>query len=146
MKTFYTIILASLLTVATNTTTAQSNFNNETITAETFIRMSNGAGGPFAISPIKIENAINGFAVKWQTVNESNIAAFELETSEDKKAFTSVKKLDAGNAKQPASIYEVNFSMNCIHAEKTYFRVKTSFANGTVTYSDIAMVKVKKAK
>ena len=85
MKTILHTIIAISFTLTVTNAKAQSGYNDEPITAETLLQMQDGGNGLFAISPIKIESIVNGFNIQWRTINENNIASFELEAGEDKK-------------------------------------------------------------
>lgn len=140
MRTFHTLLIAASFILTVTNVKAQSPFSNEPVTAETIISMIDGQSTDFAISPIKIQQTTEGFAVKWATINERNIASFELEGSGDKKNFTSIKKLEPG-----APFYAVDLNTTFIQSEKTYFRVKINLTNGVTGYTDLAVVKMKKA-
>lgn len=143
MKTLTNLLLAiSFIAIASNAK-AQSAFSNEPITAESIVSMMDGQSDMFAISPIMIQQKMEGLAVKWQTVNEKGIASFELEVSGDKKNFTACKKMEAGVG---GALYQVDLSSSLLQSEKTYFRVKITMKNGTIGYTDLAAVKVKEVK
>lgn len=143
MKTLNHLILAiSFIAIAANAK-AQTAFSNEPVTAESLISMMDGQSNAFAISPIMIQQGMEGLAVKWQTMNEKGIASFELEVSSDKKNFTACKKMEAGVG---GALYQVDLSKTLMQAEKTYFRVKINMNNGVVGYTDLVAVKIKKIK
>jgi len=146
MKTIFNIITAISFTLTVSTANAQAAYNDEPVTAETLLQMQEGGSGLFVISPVKIESIINGFTVQWQTINENGIASFELEAGEDKKSFTSVKKMEAGNTARPSNIYQIGLKSSVIQGDKIYLRVKINFTNGTSIYTDEAVVKMKKVK
>jgi len=146
MKTINTVLIAATLLCYTAKSNAQTAVNDEEITAETFIRMLDNDLPPAKMSPLRIENSRNGFAVKWQTFNENNVTGFEVQIGEDRNNFTTIKKIAPIVASQPAKVYAAEFNNTLILSEKAYFRVKTSFTNGTVCYTDIAAVKFKTAK
>jgi hypothetical protein len=108
--------------------------------------MQAGHNTSFSISPLQLQNTASGFAVVWQTVNEKDIASFELEAGGDKKSFASIKTIAPGNTAQPANRYQVDINLRSTPMEKYYFRVKTSFANGKSVYTDAVLVKMKKAR
>ncbi|MFT3679571.1 MAG: hypothetical protein QM791_04825 [Ferruginibacter sp.] len=146
MKALRTITIILSLFFITSNAEAQAGYSDEPVTAETFLRMQDGEAAPFAISPVKIENSAGAFSIKWQTINESNIASFELQVSDDKNNFTTIKKMQAGNTANPANLYQVDIKNSFIKTEKTYFRVKTTFSNAAVVYTENVLVKVNISK
>lgn len=146
MKIIFNIIAAISFTLTVSTANAQAGYSDEPVTAETLLQMQEGGNGLFAISPVKIESIINGFTVQWQTMNENGIASFELEAGQDKKNFTSVKKMEAGNTAYPSNIYQIGLKSSVIQGDKIYLRIKINFANGTSRYTDEAVVTMRKAK
>ncbi|MES2848260.1 MAG: hypothetical protein V4685_04355 [Bacteroidota bacterium] len=146
MKTLLNIIIAASFTLTVSNTKAQAGYNDEPVTAETLLQMQENGNGLFAISPIKIESIVNGFTIQWQTINEKNIASFELEAGEDKKSFTSVKKMEAGNDDRPANIYQIGLKSPAIQGDKIYLRIKINFNDGTSRYTNESVLKMRKTK
>lgn len=143
MKTLTNLLLAiSFIAIASNAK-AQSAFSNEPVTAESLVSMMDGQSDAFAISPIMIQQGMEGFAVKWQTMNEKGIASFELEVSSDKKNFSPCKRMEAGVG---GALYQVDLNSALLKAEKNYFRIKINMKNGMIGYTDLAAVKIKKVK
>jgi hypothetical protein len=137
MKTIVTVCLAVSCMLLSTGAHAQQD---EPITAEDLIALHDGQGGPFAISPLFIQGAATGFMVKWKTINEKGITSFELETGKDKNNFTSLQTLAAG-----AAFYQVMVGSQVAQQPKTYFRIKINYAGGTYTYTDVSVIKMRKA-
>ena len=146
MKTITTLLTGMILLLSAANSNAQSASNDEDVTFETLVRIADNDLVLFAISPLRIENASSGFAVKWQTRNENSIAGFELQMGETKNNFTTIKKMAPAVSPATGKIYAAAFNNTIILSDKVYFRVKTNFTDGKISYSDIAAVKISNAK
>ena len=144
MKPLRYLLIAGCFILLSACANAQSVNDDEPITAETFIEMASGESTVFAMSALQAQNTANGFALIWQTLNEKNVASFQLEAGEDKKQLKIIKTIPSSLGKQQANRYQLDFNLSNIQAEKAFFRIKANFTNGKSVYGDVMMVKMKK--
>ena len=128
MKTIITLIAAGFI-LNTNSVNAQSvsSMNEIMAVAET-------KAAELYISDISFRPLRNGYNVTWETNNQFNVAAFELQISENGKNFSTVKRRTCGPEKR--SRYQVQLNNTIIFANPVYYRLKWVTMDGEVKYTE----------
>lgn len=129
MKTIITVIATGLI-LNTSNVTAQSvaAVNNDGIVA------AEGKAPSLTISEVNFKALRNGYNVTWETQNQFNVAAFELQISDDNKSFSTVKRRTCGPERR--SRYQVQLSNTIIFANPVFYRLKWVTLDGEVKYTE----------
>jgi hypothetical protein len=84
---------------------------------------------------LKARNGGDGILLDWSTITEYNNAKFEIEASADGNIFKNIGSVKgAGTSLQPL---HYTFLVKSVHIKETYFRIKQTSFDGSVSYSAI---------
>lgn len=130
MKTIITVIAASFILNAGNAysqSVAVVNNDAMMVTEET-------KAPALVISEVSFRQLRNGYNVTWETKNQFNVAAFELQISDDNSRFSTIKRRTCGPEKR--SRYQVQLNNTLIMANPVYYRLKWVTIDGQVNYTE----------
>lgn len=93
-----------------------------------------------SILPLQIVNLLVNYTapdatIKWNVINEQEIATYDVEFSLDGVAFTTIQQITAKNNGNPA--YTVLHNLNAYSVTVVYYRVKQINRNGQVFYTNL---------
>lgn len=128
MKTVTSTLIAFSLTIFTATAHSQAMFISHKI-SETA-----GTGKhSVLITGVKMESAANGFSFQWNTSNEIGVTRYEIQMSENTSNFSTVKRVTV--LPNATNLYTVRLHNTIIFSDTVYFRIKTVFADGSISYT-----------
>lgn len=99
----------------------------------------NATALPLSLIDFKGKVANGKVNLEWLTINEVNVANFQLEKSVDGKNFKKIHECSANNTKQLSSY---NFSDDAKQSGTFYYRLKMNDSNGEFSYSNIIYVNI----
>jgi hypothetical protein len=94
--------------------------------------------GRLPVNPLKSYNLPNAVTLQWETMKETNIGKFIIESSRDSVSFQAIAEISASSLSgQTDSTFNYTFTDGSAIAGITFYRIKSIGNNEEITYSSI---------
>jgi hypothetical protein len=94
---------------------------------------------PLTLLEFAAKNENNTAHLFWKTANEINVNHFEIQNSEDSKAFTKIGQIAASSSKETNNYSYIDINLN--QKQSQYYRLKMVDKDGKYTFSKIVSLR-----